>query len=108
MSVPSPIRRSNCRDAGSWAQPASWPCVVATIRRAPAPRSAGAIRPRGAAAPNHTEAQSCSRSSRTAWRVTRGVGSSIVVRSRTTVNGCSASKAAVASAPSAPRFQVEA
>lgn len=44
----------------------------------------------------------------TARRVTRGVGSSIVVRSRTTVNGCSASNAAVASMPSRLRFHVEA
>ncbi|MGC0409156.1 hypothetical protein RKD31_002399 [Streptomyces sp. SAI-163] len=50
----------------------------------------------------------CSRSSPTARRVAPGVGSSIVVRSRTTVKGCSASKAAVASVPSRPRFQVEA
>lgn len=108
VSVPSPMRRSSCRDPGSWAQPASCPWVVATMRRAPALRSAGAIRPRGAAAPNQTEEQSCSRRRRTACRVTLGVGSSIVVRSRTTVKGCSASKAAVASWPSAPRFQVEA
>ncbi|MDF9803217.1 hypothetical protein M2436_001764 [Streptomyces sp. HB372] len=106
--MPSPIRRSSCREAGSCAQPASWPWVVATSRRAPARRSAGAIRPSGAAAPNQTEVQPCSRSRPVARRVTRGVGSSIVVRSRTTGNGCSASKAAVAAAPSSPRFQVEA
>ncbi|CAM5475452.1 hypothetical protein SPURM210S_01081 [Streptomyces purpurascens] len=108
MSVESPIRRSNCRAAGSWAQPASCPCVVATSRSAPASRSAGAIRPSGAAAPNHTEVQPCSRSSPTARRVTAGVGSSMVVRSRTTVKGCSASKAAVASTPSLLRFHVDA
>ncbi len=108
MSVDSPIRRSSWRAAGSWAQPASWPWVVATIRPAPARRSAGAIRPSGAAAPNHTEVHPCSRSSPTARRVAAGVGSSIVVRSRTTVKGCSASKAAVASTPSRVRFQVDA
>lgn len=108
MSVPSPIRRSSCREAGSWAQPASCPWVVATSLRAPARRSAGAISPSGAAAPNQTEEQPWVRSSCAARRVTRGVGSSIVVRSRTTVKGCPASKAAVAAAPSAPRFQVEA
>lgn len=108
VSVDSPMRRSSWRDAGSCAQPASCPCVVATRRRAPALRSAGAIRPSGAAAPNHTDVQPCSLSRPTARRVTRGVGSSIVVRSRTTVKGCSASKAAVASTPSRVRFQVEA
>lgn len=108
MSVPVPIRRSSCRAAGSCAQPASWPCVVPTRRRAPAARSAGAISPSGAAAPNQTEEQPCSRSSPVARRVTLGVGSSIVVRSRITGNGCSASKAAVAARPSALRFQVEA
>ncbi|CAM5468988.1 hypothetical protein SANTM175S_08496 [Streptomyces antimycoticus] len=103
-----PIRRSSRRAAGSCAQAASWPCVVATSRRAPAARSAGAISPSGAAAPNHTEVQPCSRSSAVARRVTRGVGSSMVVRARTTWYGCSASKRAVASAPSWPRFHVEA
>jgi hypothetical protein len=108
VSVESPIRRSSCRAAGSCAQPASWPCVVATSRSAPAARRAGAIRPSGAAAPNHTEVQPCSRSRPTARRVAPGVGSSMVVRSRTTVKGCSASKARVASIPSRVRFQVEA
>jgi hypothetical protein len=106
--VDSPIRRSSCRAAGSWAQPASCPWVVATIRSAPARRSAGAISPSGAAAPNHTDVQPCSRSSPTARRVAPGVGSSIVVASRTTGKGCSASKAAVARTPSRLRFQVEA
>lgn len=108
MSVDSPMRPNSCRAAGSWAHPASCPWVVATSRRAPALLSAGAISPSGAAAPNHTDVQPCSRSSPTAFRVAPGVGSSMVVESRTTVKGCSASKAAVASAPSRPRFQVEA
>lgn len=108
MSVDSPIRRSSCRAAGSCAHPASWPWVVATSRSAPAFLSDGAISPSGAAAPNHTDVHPCSRSRPTARRVAPGVGSSIVVRSRTTVNGCSASKTAVASTPSRPRFHVEA
>lgn len=108
MSVLSPIRASSRRAAGSCAQPASCPCVVATSCSAPALRSAGAIRPSGAAAPNHTDVQPCSRSSPTARRVAPGVGSSIVVESRTTVKGCSASKRAVASTPSRDRFQVDA
>ncbi len=102
--MPSPILRSSWRLAGSCAQPASWPCVVATSRRAPARRSAGAIRPSGAAAPNHTDEQPCSRSSAAALRVTRGVGTIIFVRSLTTGNGCSASNRAT----SVPSRQVEA
>ena len=104
MSVPAPIRRSSCREAGSWAQAASCPWVIPSSRSAPAFRRAGAISPSGAAAPNHTEPQPSDARIPAARRVTRGVGSSIVVRSRTTWNGCSASKRAT----SAPSRQVEA
>ncbi|GAA4895008.1 hypothetical protein GCM10023237_11670 [Streptomyces coeruleoprunus] len=92
----SPTRRSTCRAPGVRAHQISWPCVVATIRRIPPRRSAGAIAASGAAAPNHTRSQPCSRAMRSARAVTRPVGSSVRARSRITGNG---SVASYASAP---------
>ncbi len=85
------------RAAGSEAQPASWPWVSATIRRAPARRSVGASSPSGAAAPNSTVSQSYSRRMDRARRATVGTGSISEVRCRMTGNSCRASKAAAPS-----------
>ena len=82
------------RAPGSAAQPASWPWVTATIRRAPAARSAGASRPSGAAAPNSTRSQPCSVSARTARARTVGTGSISEVGCRSTGNGCCRSNSA--------------
>lgn len=102
--MPAPIRRSSCREPGSWAQAASCPWVIPSSRSAPARRSAGAISPSGAAAPNHTELQPSALRISAARRVTRGVGTIIFVRSRITGKGCSASNFAT----SLPSRQVEA
>ncbi len=70
--VDSPIRRSRLRAAGSWAHPASWPCVVATSRCAPARRSAGAIRPSGRPPEPHRRASVLPQQSGRAARSPRG------------------------------------
>ena len=70
--------------AGKLGQPDSCPCVVATMRCTPALRSAGAISPRGAAAPNHTDSAPISSAIATARLVRSGVGSSMPVFSRIT------------------------
>ena len=91
------MRRSRPRAPGSAAQPASCPWVSATARRTPAWRSAGAIRPSGAAAPNKTASQPCSRAMAAARRDTRGTGSMSEVGWRMTGNGCWASNSAAPS-----------
>ena len=91
------MRRSRPRAAGSIAQHASWPCVSATARVTPARRSAGVISPRGAAAPNRTASQPCSRAMAAARRDTDGTGSMSEVGWRITGNGCRASKEAAPS-----------
>ena len=96
-STSSPIRRSSERAAGRAAQPASWPWVSATTRRAPARRSDGASSPSGAAAPNSTVSQSYSASTLAARRATVGTGSISEVRCRTTGKGCWASNRAAPS-----------
>ena len=73
----------------------SCPCVVATVRRTPARvLSLWAIRPKGAAAPNHTDSQPISRAMPIERRVIAGVGSMIFDGSRTTGKGRVASNAA--------------
>ena len=93
----SPIRRSRDRAPGSAAQPASCPWVIATIRRAPARRSAGASSPSGAAAPNSTVSQPCSARIPAARRATDGTGSISEPGCRTTGKGCRASNSAAPS-----------
>ena len=88
------MRRSSPRAPGSAAQPASWPCVSATARPTPARRSAGVMRPSGAAAPNRTASQPCSRAMATARRDTPGTGSMSEVGCRMTGKGCRASNSA--------------
>ena len=88
------MRRSRLRAPGSAAQPASWPCVSATARRTPALRSAGVMRPSGAAAPNTTVSQSCSLAMAAARRDTAGTGSISEVGCLITGNGCRASNSA--------------
>src|SRR6185437_14062155 len=65
-----------------------------TARRTPALRSAGVIRPSGAAAPNTTVSQSCSLAMATARRDTAGTGSISEVGCLITGNGCRASNSA--------------
>ena len=96
-SVSSPMRRSMVRATGRAAQPASWPWVSATARLTPARRSAGVIRPSGAAAPNRTVSQSCSQAMAAARRETDGTGSMSDVGWRITGNGCLASNSAAPS-----------
>ena len=72
-------------------QPTSWPCVDATMRRAPAWRSGCPSSASGAAAPNQTASQSRARMICFARRRTSGVGSISDVGCRTTSNGASAS-----------------
>jgi hypothetical protein len=91
------MRRSSWRAAGSAAQPASWPWVRATARRTPARRRAGASSPSGAAAPNMTESQPCSRAMAAARRATDGTGSMSEPGWRITGKGCSASNSAAPS-----------
>ncbi len=78
------MRRSTERAAGSIDHPTSWPWVLATTLVAPARRAAGASRPSGAAAPNHTVSIACSAMSRLIRAATRGVGSIRVPGWRTT------------------------
>src|SRR5580693_5464607 len=85
------MRRSRPRATGRAAQPASWPWVSATARVTPAWRSAGVIRPSGAAAPNRTVSQPCSRAMAAARRETDGTGNMSDVGWRITGNGCLAS-----------------
>src|SRR5579863_1606239 len=91
------MRRSRLRAIGRAAQPASWPWVSATARVTPARRSAGVIRPSGAAAPNRTVSQPCSRAMATARRETDGTGSISDVGWRITGKGCLASNSAAPS-----------
>ncbi len=93
----SPIRRSRLRAPGSTAQPASWPWVMATTRRAPARRSEGASRPSGAAAPNSTVSHPADRRIRAARFATEGTGSMSEVGWRTTGKGARSSKRAAPS-----------
>src|SRR5215469_6612291 len=88
------MRRSRPRAPGSAAQPASWPWVSATARLTPALRSAGVIRPSGAAAPNKTVSQPCSPAMAAARRDTAGTGSISEVGCLITGNGCNASNSA--------------
>src|SRR5215472_15325909 len=88
------MRRSRPRAPGSAAQPASWPWVSATARLTPVLRSAGVIRPSGAAAPNRTVSQPCSLAMAAARRDTAGTGSISEVGCLITGNGCRASNSA--------------
>ena len=69
------MRRSARRPPGSLDQATSWPCALATVRRAPAARSALARMPSGAAAPNQTASIRSSRTSSIALARTDGSGS---------------------------------
>jgi hypothetical protein len=60
---------------------------VATICRAPARRNAGAIKPSGAEAPNHTALHRSVTTNDAACRATAAVGSIIECGYRTTRNG---------------------
>ena len=93
-SLRSPIARISGRVAGTVAHQISWPCEVATVRRTPAARSAGAISPSGAAAPNQTRSQPLLAGRRATRRVIAGVGTISRDGSRTTWNGRSASSSA--------------
>ena len=83
-STPAPILRSTPRAPGVLDHQTSWPWVRATRRPTPACRSPGASSPNGAAAPNTTRSQPCSRASDLATPATRAVGSKTRERSRTT------------------------
>jgi hypothetical protein len=85
------MRRSRARAPGSAAQPASCPWVIATARSTPTRRSAGVIRPSGAAAPNTTASACCDFAMATARRVTDGTGSISDVGCLMTSNGWFAS-----------------
>ena len=102
------MRPSAWRLPGSIDQPTACPGVRPRTRRAPLRRSAGAISPSGAAAPNHTVSIPCERTISAARRVAPGVGSIIVVGRRCTSNGCAASNVRHASTASGERAQVDA
>ena len=92
------MRCSSCRATGSAAQPASWPCVIAMALVMLLPRrSAGVIKPSGAAAPKTTVSASTRLAISMARRVTPGVGIISDVGCRTTSNGWRASNPAAPS-----------